>query len=491
MASNNRFQWLTKKAWDVSTSAISKVQENSYVLADWSKVQFEEYLDSQKPLDDENWFGRAAQACEQLSDCVINEIGWTNKAVSAASGKLAGAAVPVSFFSVAALAGTASTGTAIGSLSGAAFTSSALAWIGGSVAMGTLVVGGATIAGAVAAPFAVKPLANKYILGQTRKINELNQSEKQLVDACSALAIGLRQAEKGELTLTAREAVALNEDALAPLVEKASEVLLISQEWPIMQRRSYRNTFTELSFVRGFAKYTSTLSEPLMVGIGSALLFNLLSDGPHEFTLAEQDMLDAIRRSSNELSEMTNEEIAEHVQAFSPAQLQGFKNNVKGIAHELQFARAENGDGDEFRVELFEATNHPGADVQIINMETGEIREFQLKATSYGAYVEAHFEKYEDTPAMTTSEVAEEYGFASTEISNEQLSRDFDSVTEKLSSDAEAEILDTVAFAGIVSLARNVRVLLNGQAMSEEARKAAVKRSMQAGLIAGITELII
>ena len=228
-----------------------------------------------------------------------------------------------------------------------------------------------------------------------------------------------------------------------------------------------------------------------MVGIGSALFFNLLSDGPHEFTLAEQDMLDAIRRSSNELSEMTNEEIAEHVQAFSPAQLQGFKNNVKGIAHELQFARAENGDGDEFRVELFEATNHPGADVQIINMETGEIREFQLKATSYGAYVEAHFEKYEDTPAMTTSEVAEQYDFASTEISNEQLSRDFDNVTEKLSSDAEARILDTVAFAGIVSLARNVRVLLNGQAMSEEARKAAVKRSMQAGLIAGITELII
>jgi uncharacterized cupredoxin-like copper-binding protein len=305
------------------------------------------------------------------------------------------------------------------------------------------------------------------------------------------LAIGLRQAEKGELTLTARVAVTLNEDALAPLVEKASEVLLIAQEWPIIQRRSYRNTFTELSFVRGFSKYTSTLSEPIMVGIGSALFFNLLSDGPHEFTLAEQDMLDAIRRSSNELSEMTNEEIAEHVQAFSPAQLQGFKNNVKGIAHELQFARAENGDGDEFRVELFETTNHPGADVQIINMETGEIREFQLKATSYGAYVEAHFEKYEDTPAMTTSEVAEEYGFASTEISNEQLSRDFDSVTEKLSSDAEAEILDTVAFAGIVSLARNVRVLLNGQAMSEEARKAAVKRSMQAGLIAGITELII
>lgn len=491
MASNNRFKWLTDKAWNVSSNAISKVQENSYALADWSKVQFEEYLDSQKPLEEANWFSRAAYACEQLSDCVVNESGWTSKAVSVASGKLAGAAVPVSFFSVAALAGTASTGTAIGSLSGAAFTSSALAWIGGSVAMGTLVVGGAAVAGAVAAPFAVKPLANKYLLGQTRKLEDLSEPEKQLVDACSALAIGLRQAEKGGLALTPKEASALNEDAFAPLVEKASEVLLISQVWPIMQRRWYRNAFTELSFIRGFAKHKSTLTEPLVVGLGSALIFNLLSDGPHEFTLAEQDMLDAIRRSSNDLSEMTNEEIAEHVQAFSPAELQGFKNNVKGIAHELQFARAENSDGDEFRVELFEATNHPGADVQVINVETGEIREFQLKATSYGAYVEAHFEKYEDTPAMTTSEVAEEYGFTSTGISNEQLSRDFDSTTEKLASDAEPEILDTIAFAGIVSLARNVRVLLDGSVLSEEARKTAVKRSMQAGLIAGITELII
>ena len=216
-----------------------------------------------------------------------------------------------------------------------------------------------------------------------------------------------------------------------------------------------------------------------------------MSNGPHNFTLAEQDMLDAIRRSSPELADMTNEEIAEHVQAFSPAQLQGFKNNVKGIAHELQFQRAENNDGDKFRVELFEATNHPGADVQIINVETGEVSEFQLKATSYGAYVEAHFKKYEDTPAMTTSEIAEEYGFDSTGISNEQLSSDFDNATEKLTSAADPDILDSVAFGGIVSLARNVRVLLNGDAMNKEARKVAVKRSMQAGLIAGVTELIV
>lgn len=491
MDSSKKIKWLRDKARSASDSAFSGAQERSSALVDWSKVQFEDYMDARTPLDNANWFPRTAEICEQLSDCVIGESGWTNKAVSVASGKLAGAAVPASLFSVAALAGAASTGTAIGSLSGAAFTSSALAWIGGSVAVGTLVVGGAAVAGAVAAPFAVKPIANKYLLGKSRKIEDLSTSEKQLVDACSALAIGLRQAEKGELNLTPREATALNENALAPLAEKASEVLLSSQSWPLMQRRRYRNAFTELGIARGFAKRTSLLSEPIILGIGSALVLKLLSDGEYDFTVAELDILDAIRRSSKSLSEMSNEEISETVKALSPAQLQGFKNNVKGIAHELRFQRLENNDGDEFRVELFETTNHPGADIQIINTQTGDVQEFQLKATSYGAYVEEHFGRYEGTPVMTTSEVAVDYGFTSTGISNNQLSEDFDSAVEKIESGQENEILNTVAFAGVVSLARNVRLLLNGDSLSDEARKSAVKRSMQAGLIAGVTELII
>jgi len=43
----------------------------------------------------------------------------------------------------------------------------------------------------------------------------------------------------------------------------------------------------------------------------------------------------------------------------------------------------------------------------------------------------------------------------------------------------------------MTNMAFGVRVLLNGDVLSAEARKKAVKRSMKAGLIAGITELII
>jgi len=491
MTRPTKFQTILEKTKDASSIALSQAQKGTSVIMDWSKVQFEDYMDGQKQLDEGNWLPRTASTCEQLSDTIIGETGWTNKAVSIASGKLAGAAVPASLFSVAALVGTASTGTAIGSLSGAAFTSSALAWIGGSVAMGTIVVGGAAVAGVVATPFVVKPYANKYLLGDTRTLEDLTDNERQLVNSCTALAMGLRQAHKEGAALSAQEAATLHDDALAPLVEKASEVLLTSQAWPIVQRRSFRNAFTELCFSRGFAKQSSANLEPMVIGVGSALVFNLLSEGEHNFTDAELDILNGIRRSSKDLAELNDEEIADYVQALSPAQLQGFKNNVKGIAHELRFERLENNDGDEFHVELFEATNHPGADINIFNTVTGEVREFQLKATSYGAYVEKHFDKYEETPVMTTTEVAEEYGFASTNISNQQLSQDFDETTQKIQNDIEPEILESIAFAGMVSLARNVRVLLNGDALSDEAKKSAVKRSMQAGLIAGLMELIV
>jgi hypothetical protein len=113
---------------------------------------------------------------------------------------------------------------------------------------------------------------------------------------------------------------------------------------------------------------------------------NLLSEGEHTFSEAELDVLEAIRRSSGEMSGATNEEIAAHVQSMTPEQLLGFKNNIKGIAHEVQYARLENNDGDLFQVELFDATNHAGADIKIIHTETGEVQELQLKATSYGKH---------------------------------------------------------------------------------------------------------
>ena len=140
---------LYSTASQFAAQAGARIKNNSETAYDWSVSRVEELIDSQQALDQTNWFERAAKACERLSDSVVGQSGYTDKAVSIVSGKLAGIAVPASMFSIAGLVGTASTGTAIGSLSGAAFTSSALAWLGGSVAMGTVLVSGAAVVGAL------------------------------------------------------------------------------------------------------------------------------------------------------------------------------------------------------------------------------------------------------------------------------------------------------------------------------------------------------
>jgi hypothetical protein len=227
-----------------------------------------------------------------------------------------------------------------------------------------------------------------------------------------------------------------------------------------------------------------------MTGIGTALVFNLLSDGPHQFTAQEQDILDAMRRSSDALADLNNDALADYVQALTPAQLQGFKNNIKGIAQELRYMRQENADGDIYEARLFASTNHAGTDVQLINTLTGEVQGYQLKATSYGAYVQEHLSRYADVPVLTTSELAQQHGYASSGISNQQLEQDFDQVAQQLGADpATLQAFEAAGLVGVVAVACNVGALLRGE--DAGAREAAVKRSFQAGLVAGLTSLII
>lgn len=479
------------KAWKIARIAGNAAGKSIDTVKLKAGEKAEQFADDQKPVSADNWYERTASACENLADAIMWETGWTNKIVKVASAKLGAVAVPASIFSVAALVGTASTGTAIGSLSGAAFTSSALAWIGGSVAMGTVVVGTATLGGLLVAPLLLKPLSNKYLHGKARKPEELSKVEKDVVDACCALALGLRQSGKEGARLNSQQALALHNDALRPLLDKVADVLWISNEWPILQRRKFSNAFGALGLSKGFARHILVHQEPVTIGLGTAIVLNLLSEGEHSFSNAEQDVLDAVRRSSRTMSGATNEEIAAHVQAMTPQQLVGFKNNVKGIAHEIRYARTENADGDEYFVELFEATNHAGADIRLINTATGDVQELQLKATSYGAYVESHFERYPEIGVLATSEVAQELGIGSTGIANRALEQDMESALSELDADLDPTVLNSMVLAGLVMLARNVNVILTSEPNQDARRKRMVVDATKAGLVAGIAELLI
>lgn len=453
----------------------------------------EKYLGITERTNVKNWYQNAANACEACSDAILREQPGTSSKISrGVAAKLGAASASAGIFSIAALVGTASTGTAIGSLSGAAFTSATLAWVGGSVAMGSVIIGIASVAGGIGAAFGAAWASKKALWGGRRQRSELEDKERRVLDACLALATAFREKSKLGDSIDPVSAKHLAAEALAPLCEELLELNNKVNKWPYMARQRLRRATEGLCRVSNYLSDWSKKRPNVTTGVVSAVIIRLMANDLESFNENEQLVLEAIRRSNNTLSNASNEELAIYVQSIKSSQLQGLQNNIKGIYHELRFVERENSDGDHYVAELFGATNHPGADVRIINLETGEIREVQLKATNYLSSIRKHNEKYESTDVFATSEVADAaQGIESTGLSNEELTDEAKGVISKLGKDDDGGVLTSMSVAGIIALARNVRVSLKGESLSKEEKSRLVEDGAVSASVAGLMALIL
>lgn len=113
-----------------------------------------------------------------------------SSSVSVATGAGAGAAMAAGSWSLVALIGSASTGTAISTLSGVAATNATLAWFGGGalaaggagMAGGTLVLGGVALAPVVAVAAWQARSKTKEIKQETEKVREADVKVRQAIN---------------------------------------------------------------------------------------------------------------------------------------------------------------------------------------------------------------------------------------------------------------------------------------------------------------------
>jgi len=150
----------------------------------------------------------------------------------------------------------------------------------------------------------------------------------------------------------------------------------------------------------------------------------------------ENVILEAIIRSSNSINNLEDaQEFIREMIDRGPEAMMGAAANIKGIAHELQYVKNENEDGDEVFVFLAEDVNNPEYDVIRVNANTGEQEFLQLKATSNPELLAAFYEKYPDseTILMATEEIARQEGVESSEILNADMTKAVDEFFTKLS----------------------------------------------------------
>lgn len=113
-------------------------------------------------------------------------------------------------------------------------------------------------------------------------------------------------------------------------------------------------------------------------------------------------------------------------------QINGVVNNTKGVLHEMEFVRIENEDGDTVHAVLFDATNHPGYDVEFVDSTSGAIWQTQLKATDDASYVDDWIEAHPEGEIQVTDELAAEMGLPSSGLSNEELTARTEDVVDRL-----------------------------------------------------------
>lgn len=122
----------------------------------------------------------------------------------------AGTVTTTGAFSLASIFGTASTGTAIGTLSGGALTNATLAWIGGSIFTGTIVLAsGAIVTGYI---------ATKFYNGKIRHIEDLEEYEKEIVTASLTIVKIVEEESKLNNTVDTEQLYLLFVTAIHPLL---------------------------------------------------------------------------------------------------------------------------------------------------------------------------------------------------------------------------------------------------------------------------------
>lgn len=358
---------------------------------------------------------------------------FSNALVAKSSGL---AAAGVTLATVGAL-GTASTGTAIAGLSGAAANSASLYWLGsllgGGVATGALITGGISVVVGLA--------AYKLLGSEARPFESLTKVEQNLVQGCWILMAQLDERLKADpVNLDSATAQADLNHALLPLYELLNENTdaickhLDARHCFILKQKVLKDF--EPVVIRGYRKWADQKASPLAVNteyIIGGVFYALLTRTALDDSPESQLVLEALRRSDHELANATEADISDYLDRYTDEQLKGIANNVKGIYHELSYAQHYNATHTDTYAELFEQTNHPGADVLIRDAGTGRvIDQYQLKAVQTTAPVELHQQRYADIKVLATEEVADKMpDVESSGISN-------DTITAKTNHDLDA-----------------------------------------------------
>jgi hypothetical protein len=488
MAIRDTIKWVTDRADQLVKSdevaALKKSTLEGMVTLNQSATDIVKRIKGNEPS---TLYGQTASACEEVNDALLGETnGTTSKMTKIAAAKFGAVGTSAGIFGIAATVGTAGTGTAIGALSGAAATSATLAWIGGSVAMGSVIVGTAAVAGGVGFAAGALWVFKKYWCGKKRIMDALSESEQRIAEVTGSLAVACKRFENEGKEPDPKAARAIYEETLAPLCAQLMDEQGRHSDWPPGAIQRLKQAVSHLNDAAMRVQHLGSKSRTVSISMFATVITMILQHDLSDLTVDQELVLEALRRSRNDLDGASEEKLIEYVSSLSDSQLDGVINNVKGMYHELLFTAAENSDGDEYSAFLFEETNYPGADVILTNEITGETEAVQLKATQYRSYIREHQDRYQEYEVFATEEVAANIdGVEGSGFTNEKVTGDTETVIDGLQNAGDSVVDDAMATSAMIALAFQLGRIIRSRDLSKSAARQTVVEVSKSAFLSG------
>ena len=391
-----------------------------------------------------------------------------NKLGTAVISKVAGVASVGALLSMVSTFGSAGTGTAISTLYGAAASNATLAWVGGLLGGGMAT--GAVLTGGVALVASVG--VYQLISSEARQFEQLSEQEQRIIESTGFLIAAINDLLKNDsIHFDAVDAEILLNNTLKPLHQNLLEnsdaiTTNLDSKHSLLYRQHALVDFDKrvidgfVHFIKHSENKKFRYPEFIIAGVFYALLTRTVVDASDESQIA----LEAIRRMKKDWSDVTESELSDYLSAYNSEQLKGIANNVKGIYHELLFVDQYNSQNTDTYAALFEQTNHPGADVQILWKDNDQVlHEFQLKASDNSSYIANHFEKYPDIELLATDELANTLEhLASSGISNSEITENINQIIEKISMNTVSDrMFNSMGLTALASAGKEAINILN------------------------------
>jgi len=417
--------------------------------------------------------------------------GWIGQFGKAVTAKIAGTVGTITLFGLVSTYGTAGTGTAISTLSGAASFNATMAalGLGGGMATGALVLSGfGIVVGLVA--YKLIPSSN------TRNFEDLTDEEKRIVETCALLATAASEKrERTPIELYSEEVLQFRQSLVqlqSYLEANANDICVnLDSKNRVKYRQHVLKDFKPaiLDRYKAFSAQAPFSPEGVIGGVFYALHTRSVLDGSRE----EELVLDALRRSDPDLIDATENELANYLHRMSPEQQRGIANNVKGIYHELMYVEAYNETHTDTYAELQSSPYHEGSDIVIRSTDTGVIQaEYQFKATNSRSYVAEHQVRYADIEVLATSEVSDRMdNIGDSGFSNQKITKTVNDVSGDVATNTiEDRIFESGGYATFAQAGLEAIKMLNGKSDLTTASKSTLRTAASAAASTGITAFL-